>query len=125
MKRWGFKGHPASHGWSLSHRTPGSSGPSGLGKVVKGKKMPGRMGGENATTLSLRIFKIDSVLNLIYVVGSVPGCKNATVYLRDALRKPIPANAPFPTYYEGMPFPYEKNEFGEIYQPDDPPYVLT
>ena len=56
MKRWGFKGMPASHGCSLSHRSIGATGsredPSG---VMKGKKMPGRMGGTNATMTCLKV----------------------------------------------------------------------
>lgn len=56
MKRWGFKGMPASHGCSLSHRAIGATGsredPSG---VMKGKKMPGRMGGTNATMTCLKV----------------------------------------------------------------------
>lgn len=56
MKRWGFAGMPASHGVSLSHRSIGATGqredPSG---VMKGKKMPGRMGGRNATASCLQV----------------------------------------------------------------------
>jgi large subunit ribosomal protein L3 len=50
MKRWNFKGGRATHGNSLAHRAPGSTGQSqGPGKVFKGKKMPGRMGGKQVT----------------------------------------------------------------------------
>ena len=47
MKRWGFKGGPASHGATKHHRKGGSSGPLGPARVLKGKKMAGRMGNEN------------------------------------------------------------------------------
>jgi len=89
MKRWGFKGQPASHGASLSHRSTGSiGGCQDPGRVWKGKKMPGRMGNKRVTTLSLMIQKVDAERNLIYVRGAVPGHKGNFVRLTDATRKP-------------------------------------
>ena len=56
MKRWGFKGQPASHGASLSHRSGGSIGQRKTpGKVFKGRKMAGHMGGEHVTALNLEV----------------------------------------------------------------------
>ena len=56
MKRWGFKGLPASHGVSLAHRSIGSTGNrTDPGKVFKGKKMPGRMGGDTISTHNLKV----------------------------------------------------------------------
>jgi len=75
MRRHGFGGQPASHGHSLSHRTPGSSGGAAGGmyatRVWPGKKMPGRMGGDRITMHSLLVYKVDGEHNLIYVKGSV------------------------------------------------------
>jgi hypothetical protein len=59
MKRWGFKGQPASHGNSLAHRAAGSIGAcQDPGKVWKGKKMPGRMGGDLRTVLNSWLYKV-------------------------------------------------------------------
>jgi hypothetical protein len=55
MKRWGFKGGPKSHGSSKFHRKGGSNGALGLGRVLKGKKMAGRMGNVNVTKFNLQV----------------------------------------------------------------------
>jgi len=90
MKRHGFKGMPASHGTSKSHRAIGSTGMcQDPGRVFKGKKMPGRMGGVRVTKQNLRIVKIDRGRNLIYVKGAVPGNKGHFVEIRDAVKKPL------------------------------------
>ncbi|EGF78386.1 hypothetical protein BATDEDRAFT_13292 [Batrachochytrium dendrobatidis JAM81] len=106
MKRWGFGGQPASHGVSISHRSLGSIGQcQDPGKVWKGKKMPGRMGGVNRTTQNLKVIKIDNQYNLIYVKGGVPGPENGYLRVTDSIKKgwfkkTFPENAivPFPTY---------------------------
>ncbi|CAG8479778.1 12752_t:CDS:2 [Funneliformis mosseae] len=88
MKRWNFKGLPASHGTSLAHRSAGSTGQNqDPGRVFKGKKMAGRLGGQSATVLNLKVLKIDNYLNLIYIKGSVPGFDNQFVRIRDAIKK--------------------------------------
>lgn len=88
MKRHGFKGGRASHGNSLSHRSLGSTGGcQDPGKVWKGKKMPGRMGGKIRTVQSLKVVKIDNMDGLIYIKGSVPGVDDALVCISDAIRK--------------------------------------
>jgi large subunit ribosomal protein L3 len=90
MKRHGFKGMPASHGTSKSHRAIGSTGQcQDPGRVFKGKKMPGRMGGVRVTKQNLRIVKIDRGRNLIYVKGAVPGNKGEFVEIRDAVKRPL------------------------------------
>jgi large subunit ribosomal protein L3 len=73
VKRWGFSGMGASHGVKHEHRTLGSVGSTDAARVFKGKKMPGRMGGERITQRSLKIVKIDLESNLIAVKGAVPG----------------------------------------------------
>ncbi|KAG0293912.1 54S ribosomal protein L9, mitochondrial [Linnemannia gamsii] len=105
MKRHGFGGQPASHGTSLTHRSLGSTGQrKDPGKVFKGKKMAGRMGGEQATVQSLKVMKIDNDLNLLYVKGAVPGVDDQFIKVRDAVKKRgnkiAPADVlplPFPT----------------------------
>ncbi len=77
MKRHGFGGGRSSHG-SKFHRAPGSLGASTFpSEVVKGKRMPGRMGGETITIRNLKIVEIDKENNLIFVKGSVPGPRNS------------------------------------------------
>lgn len=106
MKRWGFKGMGASHGVSLAHRSAGSTGSrTDPGKVWKGKKMAGRMGGDQITVQSLFLMKIDFVYNLLYVKGAVPGPDGGFVNVKDAIRKvsqgkafPSGVLVPFPTF---------------------------
>ncbi len=87
MKRWNFGGLRASHGVSVSHRSHGSTGQrQDPGKVFKGKKMAGHMGDKSRTMLNLEIIKSDLENNLIYLKGSIPGSKNATVYLRKSIK---------------------------------------
>lgn len=71
MKRWGFSGQPASHGNSLTHRAMGSAGASqGSGsRVLPGKKMAGRMGGEQVTVQNLRVMKVDAETGIVVVNG--------------------------------------------------------
>ncbi|KAL6990192.1 60S ribosomal protein L3B [Sarracenia purpurea var. burkii] len=101
MKRWGMKGGPASHGASLSHRSIGSTGQrDDPGKVFKGKKMPGRMGGKQRTVKNVWIYKIDPARNLMWVKGQVPGAEGNFVFIKDAVyRKPDISLLPFPTYF--------------------------
>lgn len=90
MKRHGFKGMPATHGTSKSHRAIGSTGMcQDPGRVFKGKKMAGRMGGVRVTKQNLRVVKIDRGRNLIYVRGAVPGNKGEFVEIRDAVKRPL------------------------------------
>ncbi len=73
VKRWGFSGRDATHGVKHEHRTLGSVGTTGPQRVIKGKKMPGRMGSERVTVKNLKIVKIDKENNLLAVNGAVPG----------------------------------------------------
>lgn len=77
VKRHGFGGGRMSHG-SKFHRAPGSLGSSTFpAEVVKGKRMPGRMGGRTVTIRNLEIIEIDIPNNLIFIKGSVPGPKQS------------------------------------------------
>ena len=89
MKRHGFSGMPASHGVSLSHRAHGSTGQcQDPGRVFKGKKMAGRMGGTRVTVQNLRVVQVDRGRNLVFVEGAVPGPRGRFVEIRDAVKKP-------------------------------------
>ena len=82
VKRHGFAGRPASHGHPKK-RNPGTLGPgTNPSRVIKGKKMPGQMGGTQQTVRNLRIERIDTERNLIYVRGAVPGSRNGLVFIR-------------------------------------------
>jgi large subunit ribosomal protein L3 len=82
MKRHHFSGGPASHGASKVHRKPGSSGANSYpGHIFKGKKMAGRMGGEQVTTKGLTVFAVDAENNLILIRGSVPGANDQLVLI--------------------------------------------
>ena len=88
MKRHNFGGLRASHGVSISHRSHGSTGQNqDPGRVFKGKKMAGRMGGKKVTKQNLKIIDIDQDNKLLIVKGSVPGKINTIVYLKDAVKK--------------------------------------
>jgi large subunit ribosomal protein L3 len=82
VKRHGFSGRPASHGHPKK-RNPGTLGPgTNPSRVIKGKKMPGQMGATQQTVRNLRVERIDTERNLIYVRGAVPGSRNSLVFIR-------------------------------------------
>ncbi|HEC62831.1 MAG TPA: 50S ribosomal protein L3 [Candidatus Acetothermia bacterium] len=81
IKRWGFSYRPKSHGHKLIRR-PGTAGPMGLRKVIKGKKMPGHAGAQTVTIRNLRVLKVDGERGLLVVQGSVPGPRKGIVKIR-------------------------------------------
>jgi len=87
IKRWNFTMGDATHGNSLSHRSPGSIGQRQTpGRVFKGKKMSGHMGAEQQTTQNLEVVKIDLERNLLMIKGAVPGAPGGTVIVRKAAK---------------------------------------
>ena len=83
IKRWNFTMGDATHGNSLSHRSPGSIGQRQTpGRVFPGKKMSGHMGAEQQTTQNLRVVKVDAERGLIAVRGAVPGAPGGDVIVR-------------------------------------------
>jgi len=92
MKRWGFKGQPASHGNSKNHRTMGSSGASqGSGsRVHPGKKMPGNMGGQQVTVQNVKVLKVDAEKGVVVLNGCIAGPDGCIVKIQDAIKKPWP-----------------------------------
>jgi large subunit ribosomal protein L3 len=74
VKRWGWKGGPATHG-SMSHRRIGSAG-AGSGRIWKNKTMPGRYGNERVTVKNLQVVKVEKEKNMLYLKGAVPGARN-------------------------------------------------
>ena len=88
MKRHGFAGVAASHGAHRNHRKPGSVGAGTTpAKVIKGKKMPGRMGADRVTTLNLVLHGVDLERGLLLIKGAVPGPKGQLVFVRNAVKE--------------------------------------
>jgi large subunit ribosomal protein L3 len=94
IKRHHFHSQRASHGNSISHNTPGSTGQNqSPAHVFKGKRMPGHLGDARRTILNLEIVRIDAERQLLLVKGSVPGSKGRDVVVRAAIKAPA-AKAP-------------------------------
>ncbi|MEP7025065.1 MAG: 50S ribosomal protein L3, partial [Actinomycetota bacterium] len=90
MKRHGFKGLSASHGTQRKHRSPGSIGGCATpGRVFKGVRMAGRMGGERTTTPRLKLHGVDTDRGLLLIKGAVPGPKGGLVLIRTAAKTPL------------------------------------
>jgi large subunit ribosomal protein L3 len=87
MKRHNFKGMGAGHGVHRVHRAPGSIGACATpARVFKGKKLPGRMGGEKTTVLNLEVVQVDADRGLLMLRGAVPGSKGSVVLVREAVK---------------------------------------
>ena len=87
VKRWGFRGAPASHG-AQGHRVCGSVGASSdPSRVWPGLRMPGRKGSATTTVFKLKIMEISTDENLIIVKGAVPGPKKGLLFLKRSVKK--------------------------------------
>jgi len=88
VKRWHWKGGPASHG-SMSHRAPGSIGSTTFpGRVIRGHHLPGHMGFDRVTVQNLRVMKVDPQANLLLVEGAIPGPARRLVTVNRSVKKP-------------------------------------
>lgn len=88
IKRHNFSRGPMGHG-SKSHREPGSTGAmmsGGGGKVLKGKKLPGRMGAHKVTIQRLSVVRVDADRNLILIKGAIPGPKGSFVTIKNTIK---------------------------------------
>lgn len=93
MKRHNFGGHNASHGVSVSHRTPGSIGQRQTpGRVFPGKRMSGHMGVVRRTIENLRVVGVDAPRNLLLIRGAVPGAEGGDVIVRASVKAARLAN---------------------------------
>jgi large subunit ribosomal protein L3 len=87
MKRHGFHGVSSSHGSHKNHRKPGSIGACATpGRVFKGHRMAGRMGGVRQTTMNLTIYAVDADRGLLLIKGAVPGPRGGIVLVRTAAK---------------------------------------
>ena len=92
MKRHGFKGLSASHGTQRKHRAPGSIGGCATpGRVFKGVRMAGRMGGVRTTAPNLTLHRVDADRGLLLIKGAVPGPSGGLVLVRSAVKAPAKA----------------------------------
>ena len=88
MKRHGFGGLRASHGVQRKHRSPGSIGGCATpGRVFKGVRMAGRMGGVRVTTQNLTVHAVDPDKGLLLIKGAVPGPRGGLVLVKTAAKK--------------------------------------
>ena len=87
IKRHGFRGGRASHGNSKAHRVAGATGNAqDPGRIFKGKKMAGRMGGARRVQQGLEVVRVDAERNLLLISGSIPGSKGADVIIRPSIK---------------------------------------
>jgi large subunit ribosomal protein L3 len=87
MKRHNFKGQGASHGVHKVHRAPGAIGACATpARVFKGKRLPGRMGGDQVTTMNLDVIQVDADRNLLLLRGAIPGPKGSVIVVRRAVK---------------------------------------
>ena len=82
VKRWGFAGKNKTHGTKHEERTLGSVGAAWPERVIKGKKMPGRMGQDRTTIKNSKVIKIDAENNLLAVKGAVPGSRGTLLEIK-------------------------------------------
>ena len=88
VKRWNFRTQDATHGNSLSHRAPGSTGMCQTpGRVFKGKKMAGQMGNARTTVQSIEVVSVDLEKSLIFVKGAIPGPTGSAVIVEPGIKK--------------------------------------
>ena len=94
MKRHGFRGLGASHGTQRKHRAPGSIGGCATpGRVFKGLRMAGRMGGVRTTAPNLTLHGVDADRGLLLIKGAVPGAAGSLVLVRNAAKSPAKSEA--------------------------------
>lgn len=85
IKRHGFQRGPMGHG-SKYHRRPGSLGAKGPARVFKGRRLPGRLGGERVTMQNLQIVKVLPEKNIVLIRGSIPGPNKGLITIRNAVK---------------------------------------
>ncbi len=86
VRRWGFRGYPASHG-ARYHRAGGSIGMAAFpARVIKGMKMPGHLGNRKVTVQNLEVVKVIPEKNLLLLRGAVPGFKGSLVFVKEAVK---------------------------------------
>ncbi len=82
VKRYGFGGGPKTHGQKNRHRAPGSIGNTTPQRVIPGRRMAGRMGGERITVKNLQIAAIDPEKKLLFLLGATPGHERSVIEIQ-------------------------------------------
>lgn len=85
IKRHGFHRGPMAHG-SKYHRRPGSLGAKGPARVFKGRRLPGRTGGDKVTVQNLEVIKVDQENNILVIKGAVPGPKGTLLTIKNSVK---------------------------------------
>ncbi|KZC04520.1 39S ribosomal protein L3, mitochondrial [Dufourea novaeangliae] len=116
MKRWGFSGMPASHGVTKTHRRGGNIGSGGQkARVMPGTKMPGHMGNRWRILKAVKILRVNTKYNVIWVLGpNIPGETNTMCYLYDSMlftKRPVSPH--FPTYFPNSDDTLPENLYAE------------
>lgn len=86
IKRWNFNRAPMAHG-SMYHRRTGSLGATDPARVFKGRKLPGRLGGVQATVQGLKVVKVDPNRNLLLIKGAVPGANGSFLIVKKTVKR--------------------------------------
>ncbi|HOJ76599.1 MAG TPA: 50S ribosomal protein L3 [Bacillota bacterium] len=86
IKRWNFNRAPMEHG-SMYHRRPGSLNATDPARVFKGRKLPGRLGGERTTIQGLQVVKVDPERNVLLIKGAIPGANGAYVVVKKTVKR--------------------------------------
>lgn len=82
VKRYNFGGHHKGRGTKDQERTSGSIGATGMQRVMKGKRMAGRMGNDRVTVKNLKVVKIDKENGILFIKGAIPGARNSKVLVK-------------------------------------------
>ncbi|CAH4014616.1 unnamed protein product [Pieris brassicae] len=123
IKRWGFKGMPASHGVTKTHRRPGNIGAGGeKARVWPGTKMPGHMGNSWRIIRGVKVLRVNTEHNVLWMLGvAIPGETGAMCYLYDTVLplKKLKTAPPFPTslHVDGLPLEYYDESIHAFEQP--------
>jgi large subunit ribosomal protein L3 len=125
MKRWNFAGLPASRGVSLAHRAMGATSSTGLSRVLPGRRAAGQMGDKVVLRKNLRILRINTRYNVLYIQNTLPGLDGAFISIRDAhadkKTEKVMEDLPYPTYcptfHEGLPDDVYANDVHDFSQP--------
>jgi len=119
IKRWNQSRGPETHG-STYHRRVGSMGTMRPMRVLKGKKLPGRMGGEQVTIQNLEVISVDEANNCILISGNVPGAKGTYVFIKSAIKGAEKRTAVELVSYEvETPVVEEVNEVTEVVENEE------
>ncbi len=96
VKRHHFAGQPKTHGHKDQLRRPGSSGAGGVQRVRPGKRMPGRMGGQQVTVTNLEVMAVDPATQTLAVHGAIPGSRNSLVLISGPGQLKVERTSPAP-----------------------------